>query len=121
VIAGDTEVVLDGRALGQPESAERAAEYLRSLSGREHEVAGGVAVAAQGDVRSGVEVSRVRFRQVDDELLAAYVASGEWEGRAGGYAIQGLGSALVEGVEGDLANVIGLPVALLLQLAPELK
>ena len=121
VIAGDTEVVLDGRVMGQPVDAAEATEYLRALSGREHEVVGAVALAGSGGVRSGVEVSRVRFRELDPGLLSAYVASGEWEGRAGGYAIQSLGSALVERVEGDLANVIGLPVALLLRLAPELK
>jgi septum formation protein len=121
VIAGDTEVVLDGRALGQPGGPEQAAEYLRSLSGRSHEVVGAVAVAGLGRTRSGVESSTVRFREVPADLLAAYVASGEWKGRAGGYAIQGLGSALVEGTDGDLSNVIGLPVALLLHLAPELK
>lgn len=60
------------------------------------------------------------FRQLDTRLLDAYLAAGEWRGRAGGYAIQGLGAVLVDRVEGDLSNVIGLPVGLLLRLAPEL-
>jgi septum formation protein len=126
VIAGDTEVVLDGRVLGQPADEEQAREYLRGLSGRGHEVLGGLAVlgpeveGGSPRERSGVEGSSVRFRELDDPLLDAYVASGEWEGRAGGYAVQGLGSALVEAVRGDLSNVIGLPVPLLARLAPEL-
>lgn len=126
VIGGDTEVVLDGRALGQPADAVQALEYLRWLSGRSHDVFGGVALlgpevrGASPRERSGVECSSVTFRALDDRLLDAYVASGEWEGRAGGYAIQGLGSALVEAVRGDLSNVIGLPVPLLERLAPEL-
>jgi septum formation protein len=120
VIAGDTEVILDGRPLGQPADEAEARENLESLSGRRHEVLGGLAVLAGGEERLGVEASRVRFRDLAEAEIAAYVASGEWHGRAGGYAIQGLGSALVEEVRGDLSNVIGLPVALLLRLAPEL-
>lgn len=125
VIAGDTEVVLDGRALGQPEGAEQARAHLRALSGREHEVLGGLALLGPERIegvpreRSGVESSSVTFRELDDRLLDACVASGEWQGRAGAYAIQGLGSALVDSLRGDLSNVIGLPVPLLARLAPE--
>ncbi len=120
VIAGDTEVILDGRPLGQPADEAEAREMLVALSGRRHEVLGGVAVIASEEEAVGVEASRVRFRQLAEAEIDAYMASGEWQGRAGGYAIQGLGSALVEEVKGDLSNVIGLPVALLLRLAPEL-
>jgi septum formation protein len=120
IVAGDTEVALDGRVLGQPEDERRAREYLDTLSGREHQVLGGLAVLSGGQERSGVEVSAVRFRDLDAALVDAYARSGEWHGRAGGYAVQGLGSALVAGVEGDLSNVIGLPVGLLWRLAPEL-
>jgi septum formation protein len=120
VIAGDTEVVAGGRALGQPADEAQAREYLEDLSGRRHEVLGGIAVIASDEELVGVEVSRVRFRELSEAEINAYVASGEWHGRAGGYAIQGLGSALVEEVRGDLSNVIGLPVALLLRLAPEI-
>lgn len=121
VLAGDTEVVLDGRALGQPADAARARARLESLSGREHEVLGGLAVVGPDAAeRSGVASSTVRFSRLSARLIDAYVRSGEWRGRAGGYAVQGLGSALVEEIRGDVSNVIGLPVPLLLELAPEL-
>jgi septum formation protein len=125
VIAGDTEVALDGEVIGQPGDEGDAIAYLRRLSGRTHQVLGALAILTPGRgggprERSGVEVSSVRFRELGAELVDAYIASGEWRGRAGGYAIQGLGSALVESVEGDVSNVIGLPVPLLLRLAPGL-
>ncbi|HZA58838.1 MAG TPA: Maf family protein [Solirubrobacterales bacterium] len=128
VIAGDTEVAVDGRALGQPHDEAEANEHLRHLSGREHEVIGAIALMGPGtdeeglaQAREGVVSTTVRMKALDGPLLDAYLASGEWRGRAGSYAIQGLGSALVEEVSGDLSNVIGLPVALLLELAPELS
>jgi len=126
VIAGDTEVVIDGNALGQPESEGEARWCLQTLSGRSHEVLGALALLGpERDrdglrSRSGVESTRVTFAGLDRELIDAYLASGEWRGRAGGYAVQGLGSALVAGIDGDVSNVIGLPIGLLLQLAPEL-
>ncbi len=119
VIAGDTEVVIDGAVLGQPESGREAREHLERLSGRDHQVFGAVALLAPGadgeELRTGVEVSTVGFRELSPALVAAYLASGEWRGRAGSYAIQGLGSALVARVDGDVSNVIGLPVPLLLE------
>src|SRR3954471_12532827 len=123
VVAGDTEVVIDGQVLGQPQSEEEARTHLERLSGSKHHVLGGLALIgphADGEPRTGVDVSTVAFRDVDDLLLDAYLASGEWRGRAGSYAIQGLGSALVDIVRGDVSNVIGLPVGLLLRMAPEL-
>jgi nucleoside triphosphate pyrophosphatase len=123
VIAGDTEVVVDGEVLGQPEGEDEARAHLERLSGSEHHVLGGLALLGpdQGqEPRTGVDVSTVAFRELDEPLLDAYLASGEWRGRAGSYAIQGLGSALVDIVRGDVSNVIGLPVGLLLRLAPEL-
>jgi septum formation protein len=125
VLAGDTEVVLDGEVLGQPADEPDAGAYLRRLSGRSHEVLGAVALLrpAEGgepSESSRAASSRVTFHRFDRPLLDAYVASGEWRGRAGGYAVQGLGSALVASIEGDVSNVIGLPVPLLLQLAPDL-
>jgi septum formation protein len=126
VIGGDTEVVIDGSALGQPVDEREARWCLEALSGREHEVLGAIALLgpAEGhddpDLRSGIEVSRVRFAALGRDLMDAYLASGEWRGRAGGYAVQGLGSALVAGIDGDVSNVIGLPVSLLASLAPEL-
>ncbi|MGZ5314085.1 MAG: Maf family protein [Solirubrobacterales bacterium] len=126
VIGGDTEVVLEGEALGQPGDEDAARGYLARLSGREHEVLGGLAVlgpeaeAGAPRERSGVAASTVGFRELDAAIIDAYLASGEWRGRAGGYAVQALGSALVDSVSGDLSNVIGLPVPLLAELAPEL-
>ena len=120
VLAGDTEVALEGEVLGQPGDGAEAESFIRKLSGREHEVLGGLAVSGPSGERSGVAASKVRFRELEPALIAAYVASGEWRGRAGGYAVQGLGSALVDAIEGDLSNVIGLPVGLLSELAPEL-
>jgi septum formation protein len=126
VIAGDTEVVVDGRALGQPELEGEARWCLKTLSGRSHEVLGALALLGPDEEegrpaqRTGVESSRVTFASLTDELIDAYLASGEWRWRAGGYAVQGLGSSLVAGIDGDVSNVIGLPVGLLLRIAPEL-
>src|SRR3954447_25499895 len=121
VIAGDTEVVIDGEVLEQPQSEEEARAHLERLSASDHHVLGGLALLEQGaEPRTGVDVSTVAFKELDPRLLDAYLASGEWRGRAGSYAIQGLGSALVDIVRGDVSNVIGLPVGLLLRLAPEL-
>jgi septum formation protein len=126
VVAGDTEVVVDGEVLGQPGGEAEARAHLQRLSGREHEVVGGVALVGPlgegGDspLRTGADASTVSFRELEPALIDAYLASGEWRGRAGSYAIQGLGSAFVSSVRGDVSNIIGLPVALLLRLAPEL-
>ena len=122
VIGCDTDVALDGRLLGKPGTEEEAAEYLTSLSGRQHEVLSGLVIRgpATDEERSALASSAVDFRAVPDAERARYVASGEWRGRAGGYAIQGLGATLVAAVEGDLSNVIGLPLSALLELAPEL-
>jgi nucleoside triphosphate pyrophosphatase len=127
VIAGDTEVVVDGRVVGQPAFEGEARWCLETLSGRTHEVLGALAligperVNGEPSVRTGVESSRVTFGELGHDLIDRYLASEEWRGRAGGYAVQGLGSALVDGIEGDVSNVIGLPVRLLLRLAPELE
>jgi len=122
VIGCDTDVVLEEHVIGKPEDEVRAREYLAELSGRTHRVFSGLAILGpEGErVRSGVAESQVRFRELGRGEIERYLASGEWRGRAGGYAIQGRGSSLVAGVEGDIANVIGLPVGLLLDLAPEL-
>lgn len=122
VIGCDTDVVIEDRIIGKPEDEAMAREYMARLSGREHRVLSGLAILGPESerVRTGLAESRVRFRDLTPEEIERYLASGEWRGRAGGYAIQGRGSALVAAVEGDIANVIGLPVGLLLELAPEL-
>jgi septum formation protein len=120
VIACDTDVVLDGVVLGKPADAAEAREYLDRMSARAHEVLGGLVVLREGEERSGVERTRVVFRELSDAEKERYVAFGEWRGRSGGYAIQTLGSTLVERIEGSVSNVVGLPVGLLAELAPEL-
>jgi septum formation protein len=120
VIACDTDVVIDGRALGKPRDEREAREYLDRLSGRSHEVLSGLVVLAGGEERSGLERTSVVFKELGEAEKERYVAFGEWRGRSGGYAIQTLGSTLVERVEGSVSNVVGLPVGLLFELAPEL-
>jgi septum formation protein len=148
VVGVDTEVVLDGRLLGKAGDEGEARERLEALSSRTHEVLSGVVLlgplsSSKGnsvrpgltesdlgrghpsvpdppEERSGLARSQVTFRELSGQLLDAYLASGEWRDRAGAYAVQGLGSTLVERVDGDLANVIGLPVSLLLGLVPDL-
>jgi len=112
VLAADTVVILDGAALGKPADAREARAMLRRLRGREHEVITGVAVL---DSRTGREastsvVSRVRMAAYSDATLEAYVATGAPLDKAGAYAIQDLGGALVERLAGSYTNVVGLPV-----------
>ena len=121
VLGVDTEVVLDGRVFGKPRDAEEAGTFLRRLSGRTHEVMSGVALCLpHGEERTDVAITRVRFRLLEQRDIDWYLRSGEWRERAGGYAIQGRGAALIAGIEGDYWNVVGLPVAALVELAPEL-
>jgi nucleoside triphosphate pyrophosphatase len=120
VLGVDTAVVLDGRAFGKPRHEEEARSFLRRLSGHTHEVMSGIALRRGADERAEVAVTHVRFRTLEQHDIDWYLASGEWRGRAGGYAIQGKGAALVAGIEGDYWNVVGLPVASLTELAPDL-
>ena len=121
VLGADTDVGLDGEVLGKPRDAAHARELLARLAGRRHEVVGGIAIAEHGAITAqDVVVTAVDFRALDAATLDWYVATGEWEGRAGGYAIQGRGAALVAGIEGDYLNVVGLPLARLLDLRPDL-
>ena len=121
MLGADTDVALDGEVLGKPRDAEHARELLARLAGRRHEVVGGIAIAQHGEITAqDVVVTAVDFRPLDPATIDWYVATGEWEGRAGGYAIQGRGAALVAGIEGDYLNVVGLPLARLLELCPAL-
>jgi septum formation protein len=120
VIACDTDVVLDGEVLGKPADAADARRYLDRMSGRAHTVMSGLVVVENGNARSGLEKTTVVFKDLTDAEKERYVRFGEWEGRSGGYAIQTLGSSLVERLEGSVSNVVGLPVGLLAELAPAL-
>ena len=120
VVACDTDVVLDGEVLGKPADEAEARAYLDRMSGRAHTVMSGLVVLADGGERSGLDRSEVVFRPLSEAEKERYVRFGEWRGRSGGYAVQTLGSTLVESVHGSVANVVGLPVGLLAELAPEL-
>ncbi len=119
VLAVDTAVVCEGRAYGKPADATEAEAMLEGLGGRMHEVVSGLCLLTPGWETADSDVTRVTFRPLTARDLAAYVASGEWQGRAGAYAIQGRGAALVERIEGDYLNVVGLPAALLVRLLAE--
>ena len=119
VLAVDTEVVLDGRIFGKPENAADAERMLEELSGKTHLVVSGLCLLTPGWEDVEHESTRVSFRELTPRELGVYVATGEWEGRAGGYAIQGRGAAFVRCVEGDYLNVVGLPAALLVRLLAE--
>jgi len=136
VLGVDTVVALDDALWGKPADEAAARAVLARLGGRTHRVVSGLAVlrprgaeatAAEATAAeatavetTAVETTAVTFRALDDRWLDWYLARGEWRDRAGGYAIQGAGAALVRGVAGDYLNVVGLPVARLLDLAPEL-
>jgi septum formation protein len=120
VLGVDTAVVLDSRAFGKPRDAAEAERFLRALSGRDHEVMSGVAILESGAEAGAVAVTRVRFRELDERTIDWHLSRGEWGDCAGGYAIQGKGAALVEEIEGDYWNVVGLPVPLLLHMVPDL-
>lgn len=125
-LGSDTEVVLHGRVLGKPSDRDEARAYLEALSGREHTVLSSLVLlgpkpeAGEAAERAGVSSSTVAFRALDEDTLELYLHSGEWRDRAGAYAIQGLGSVLIARLEGDFSGVVGLPVGLLVELAPEL-
>lgn len=119
VLGVDTAVVLEEHVLGKAESAAEAEAMLEALSGRTHEVMSGLCLVTPGWEEVGHDVTRVSFRTLDARDLAAYIGTGEWRGRAGGYAIQGRGAALVERIEGDYLNVVGLPAAVLVKLLAE--
>lgn len=116
VLGVDTVVVCDGRVLGKPETAGDAERMLEVLSARTHEVVSGLCLRTSAWEELRRDVTRVTFRALTARDIAAYVAAEEWRDRAGGYAIQGFGANLVERIEGDYLNVVGLPGAALVRL-----
>ena len=117
VLGVDTVVTIDGDVLGKPADATEARRMLARLQGREHQVVSGLHLTSAGE---GPRATTVVVRPLDDAAVDAYVARGEWRGRAGGYAIQEAGALLVERLEGDYLTVVGLPVPLLVELLPAL-
>ena len=120
VVGVDTVVALHGAIYGKPADEEHAARTLHALGGEVHEVISGLAIAQSGEIEVTAAITRVTFRTVTDDLVRWYVETGEWRDRAGGYAIQGKGAALVTAIDGDYLNVVGLPVAQLLARMPGL-
>lgn len=120
VLGVDTVVSLGSRIYGQPRDEADAAGMLRALGSERHRVLSGICVIDAGRVRSAATVTAVRFGAISEARLRWYLATGEWRGRAGGYAIQGAGAVLVQSIEGDYLNVVGLPVRTLLELLPGL-
>ena len=120
VLGVDTVVCVGRQLYGKPEDPDRARTTLRALSGRTHLVISGVCLIDAGAARTAAAQTSVEFRPVDERMIEWYLASDEWRERAGGYAIQGRGAALVKRIEGDYSNVVGLPVTTLLELAPGL-
>ena len=119
VLGVDTAVVLGGRIFGKPANPGDAEQMLEELSGKTHVVVSGLCLLTPGWEDVEHEATQVAFRELVPRDLGAYVASGEWEGRAGAYAIQGRGASLVRFIEGDYLNVVGLPAALLVRLLAE--
>jgi septum formation protein len=119
VLGVDTVVDVDGSLLGKPAGEVEAASMLRLLSGRTHLVHSGICLRVSGVAHTRLATTEVTFRPLPDGDVAWYVATGEWRGRAGGYAVQGKGAALVTSISGDYTNVVGLPVAALLDLLSE--
>jgi septum formation protein len=119
VLAVDTAVVFQGLIFGKPANAAEAEEMIEELSGKTHVVVSGLCLLTPGWQEIEHETTRVMFRQLTPRELGTYVTTGEWEGRAGAYAIQGRGAGLVRSIEGDYLNVVGLPAALLVRLLSE--
>jgi septum formation protein len=120
IVGCDTIVVLRGTIYGKPADERQARETLAALSGATHEVLSGLAVVLPGEERTALARTAVSFRALEPNEVDAYVATGEWRERSGGYAIQRGGGGLVRAVDGDIENVVGLPLGSLLELYPEL-
>jgi septum formation protein len=120
ILGVDTVVAIGARIYGKPADLVQARETLRALSGRRHAVISGVCLIDGERRRTAAATTLVDFRALDEEMIDWYLLSDEWRERAGGYAIQGRGAALIAAIEGDYSNVVGLPVATLLAMAPGL-
>jgi len=120
VLAADTEVYFGGALLGKPRDEADAIDMLRRLSGAKHTVYTGVALFLDGKIHTGVEETDVFFRDLSRDEIEAYVATGEPMDKAGGYGLQGLASVFVRRIEGDVYNVIGLPLCKVAELAKEM-
>ena len=110
VLGADTEVVLDGRIFGKPVDADDAAAMLRTLSGRTHAVISAISMVSAGRELHAVSVSQVTFAALDDDAISAYLDAGEWAGKAGAYAIQGLAQCFISQLSGSYSGVMGLPL-----------
>lgn len=119
VIAADTVVAVDGTVLGKPNGDEEAAAMLRMMSGRSHFVYTGITVACDGRMETGLCRTEVFFKHLSEEQISAYVSSNEPYDKAGAYGIQGKGALLVDHIDGDYANVVGLPVSILYEMLTE--
>lgn len=111
VLSADTTVALGRRILGKPENAAEAATFLLALSGRRHKVITAVAVRRGDEIWERAVVTSVKMKRLSDEELNAYLATNDWQGKAGGYAIQGPAGALIPWIEGSFTAVVGLPLA----------
>ncbi|MEW6562365.1 MAG: nucleoside triphosphate pyrophosphatase [Pseudomonadota bacterium] len=111
VLAADTTVTLDGRIIGKPTDRDNAAEILRMLSGRQHEVLTAVAVATEHKLEQRLSVTQVRFATLSEERIHRYLLTSEWHDKAGAYGIQGYAGAFVERIEGSYSGVVGLPLS----------
>lgn len=120
VLGVDTLVELDGRIYGKPSDEGAARSTLRALAGARHTVISGLVLLDRADERTAVARTSVCFRALEPSMIDWYLATGEWRERAGGYAIQGAGAALVREIAGDYENVVGLPLAALMDLCPTL-
>ena len=120
VLGADTTVVVRGEALAKPADASDAARMLRLLSGRTHDVLTGICLSHQGRRLVHVEPTRVRMARMGESEIAWYVSTDEPFDKAGGYAVQGLASRFIEGIEGSYSNVVGLPISSVYELLKEL-
>lgn len=120
IIAADTIVWAEGRVLGKPHGEDEAFKMLKALSGKTHEVYTGITLIKGGEALSCAECTKVEFRELNDDEINAYIATGEPMDKAGAYGIQGKASLMVKKIDGDYFNVVGLPLCLLGQMLKQI-